>query len=138
MNNYYKPSWAAVIIIFFALSLSLSSAATTIKGTIKDKTADAPLAGVKITLVSLKNSTVRFELETDDKGNYYKTGMEHGMYEVTFEKKGYMPIKETIRLRLGDENVRNVVLDPMEIKASESSFGLIAAAQKLMESGKYD
>jgi tetratricopeptide (TPR) repeat protein len=149
MNNYrrshhplhkaFKMTMPVIAVLFLIVfSSSALSASSSIKGIVTEKGTQTPLAGVKITLESLKTSTVRFELTTDKKGYFYKTGLSHGMYRVSLEKDGYVPSQVAFRLRLNDQYELNVELEVTKAKTSNAAFELVSAARKLMAAGKYD
>ncbi len=138
MNNYFKPSVILTLFLIFVLVSPLYSTLGSFKGFIKEKGTDKPLAKVKVTLLFLKNTSIRYELETDKKGYFYKSGLQHGMYRVSYDKEGYTPAQQTVRLNVAGHLEIDVQLEPMEVKASENSYGLVTLAQKAMAEGKYD
>jgi tetratricopeptide (TPR) repeat protein len=109
-----------------------------LKGYIKEKGTDKPLAKVKITLVSLRNTTVRFELVSDKKGYFYKTGLRNGMYRVSLDKEGYTPYQHTLRIKVAEHREMDFQLEPIEVTTSDTSYGLVNVAKKLLSAGKYD
>lgn len=138
MNKNFNPPVILLLFLLFVLISPLYSTLGSLKGYIKEKDTDKPLAKVKITLVSLKNTMVHFELETDQKGYFYKTGLQHGMYQVSLDKEGYTPYQQTIRLKVAEQREMDFLLEPLAVTTSETSFGLVNAAQKAMSAGKYD
>lgn len=138
MNNNFKPSMIFALFLIFVMLSPLYSTLSSFKGYIKEKGTDKPLAKVKVTLLFLKNTSLRYEIESDKKGFFYKSGLQNGIYRVSFDKQGYTPGQQTIRLRVADHLEIDVEMEPIEIRASETSFGLITLARKLMSKGKYD
>ncbi|UCH93913.1 MAG: tetratricopeptide repeat protein [Candidatus Aminicenantes bacterium] len=138
MNKYLKGSIIMVLFLLLAFLTPLFSTVSVLKGYVKDKKTDEPLAKVKITVIFLRNTSVRFQLVTDKKGYFYKTGLKNGMYQVNFDKVGYTPAQHTIRLKVAEQREMDIQLERIEVTTSETSFGLVNAANKLMAAGKYD
>lgn len=138
MNKNFYPPVILLLFLLFVLLSPLYSMLGSLKGYVKEKGADKPLAKVKITLVSLRNTTVRFELETDKNGYFYKTGLQNGMFQVSLDKDGYMPYQQTIRLKVAEQREMDFQLEPILVITSDTSFGLVNAAKKAMSAGKYD
>lgn len=138
MNKNFNPPMILLLFLIFILLSPLYSTLGSLKGYIKEKGTDKPLAKVKITLVSLRNTTIRFELETDKKGYFYKTGLQNGMYQVSLDKEGYTPYQHTLRIKVAEYREMDFQLEPIAVTTSDTSFGLVNAAKKLMSSGKYD
>jgi tetratricopeptide (TPR) repeat protein len=138
MNKNFNPPVILLLFMIFVLLSPLYSTLGSLKGYIKEKGTDKPLAKVKITLVSLRNTTIRFELVTDKKGYFYKTGLQNGMYQVSFDKEGYTPYQHTLRIKVAEQREMDFQLEPITVTTSDTSFGLVNAAKKLMSSGKYD
>ena len=127
-----------VLILIFALSFPLSANTGSIKVYVKDKKSGEPLESVKISVASQKNASVRYLLETDNKGYAYKTGMQNGVYQLNFDKEGYVPVQNTIRLLVAQDYEMEMAMEALEVMAAQSSIGLVTLAQKLMASGKYE
>jgi len=124
----------------FLSSASLLFPITVMRGTIKEKGKDIAIEGVKVLIIFTENTTVHFELETDGKGFFYKSGLKHGIYQVSFEREGYVPIQMTTRLRLDQQMDLNMELEKMNAQAttSDSSQEILSDAQKAFTAGKYD
>ncbi len=55
---------------------------------------------------------VRFDVLTDDRGEYHLLGLAAGQYVLTVEKPGFRPYRqEGITLRIGDQIRLNVKLE---------------------------
>jgi tetratricopeptide (TPR) repeat protein len=88
------------ICVFFTGAQSGTTGAA--KGFVKDaKTGDA-IAKAKVILVDSRNVSLKYELQTDKKGYYYKGGLRPGYYNFTVEKENFLPTAKTVRVRLGD------------------------------------
>jgi len=153
MSNYAKiphyllhkvfaaPATAALFFLFFSILCLLPTpvfANSTIKGVVSEKGTGTPIENVKVTIASLRTSTARYELLTDDKGYFYKTGLQNAMYQVFFEKDGYVPAQSAIRLGASDLKELDAQLEKIEAKTSNLVFELVSTAQKLTAAGKYD
>lgn len=138
MNKNFNPAVILLLVLFFVLLSPLYSTLGSLKGYIKEKGTAKPLAKVKINLVSLRNTSVRFELESDKKGYFYKTGLRNGMYRISFDKEGYTPCQHTLRIKVAEHREMDFQLEPTAVSTSATSFGLVNAAKKLLSNGKYD
>lgn len=141
MNTTRKILSFAIILILVLVFSDLWAVTTgAIDGYVKDLTTDQPLEGVKITLVSAKTKTLSFELTTDKKGHFYKSGLVPGNYTMTMEKEGYVPQGGSIRVVLEKTIRLELKLEP----AKSSELGDLASAKKaasgakLISSGKYE
>jgi len=63
-----------------------------IAGEIYSPTEDKCLAGAKVTLVDAATGA-KFTTKTDNYGDFWLEGLRVGMYSLTIEKEGYMPIE---------------------------------------------
>jgi tetratricopeptide (TPR) repeat protein len=134
-----KTGFPGILILFLLLGFSsfLPAAISMVRGYIKD-TAGVPLAGVRLFLVSAGNSSVKFELETDESGYFVKNGLTDGMYRLTVEREGFLPVQTTIWLKPGDLYEADFKLEVLKPGLSETSAGSIVTSNKLMRAGKYD
>ncbi|MCK4944593.1 MAG: carboxypeptidase regulatory-like domain-containing protein, partial [Candidatus Aminicenantes bacterium] len=78
-----------------------------VKGHIYQKGTDTPLFKVKITIISIKSKTLRHELFSDKKGYFYKSGLRPGLYLIKYEKNGYVPVKNSIRIHISETHKVN-------------------------------
>lgn len=141
MNKYSKISALTLLCLgglLFGWSTSLYASSSSLKGTITAKGTGEPLENVKITITAMKSQTLKYEMETDSKGNFYKSGLIHGMFSIDLEKEGYVPAQSSIRLQVGQPLEFNTQLEALQVKTSEESISLGAVAQKLLNTGKYD
>jgi tetratricopeptide (TPR) repeat protein len=141
MSSALRTPHSMVGVAFILAAVCLWAAVTgSVDGVIKDSATGQPLPGVKITLVSAKSETLSYELTTDQKGHFYKSGLVPGIYKMTLDKEGYVPQGGSIRVIL-DETVRlDLRLEP----AKGGDAGAPAAAKKvvsaneLTKAGKYE
>ena len=76
---------------FFLVSDLSAVVQGTIKGVIKDKKGNV-IEGVKITIVSLQYSAVRYALKTNAKGEFIQIGLQPDYYQLKAEKDGFFPV----------------------------------------------
>jgi len=91
-----------------------------VRGLVKDAESGKVIAKAKIVLVNSKNSTMKYELQTDKKGAYYKGGLRPGYYEFTVEKEDFLPISKTVRARLGETVQEDFELQSLESQVPEA------------------
>jgi len=132
---------AALIFIWAFHSANFGAAITgAVDGTIKDMATGQAVSGVKITLVSAKNESLTFELTTDQKGHFYKSGLIPGSYKMTLEKAGYVPQGGSIRVVLDETTRLELKLEPA--KGPEAGAPAVAkivvAGNELMAAGKFE
>lgn len=111
-----------------------------VDGTVKDMASGQPVPGVKITLVSAKTESLSFELSTDEKGHFYKSGLVPGIYKMTLEKEGYVPQGGSIRVVLDETTRLELRLEPAkgDVAAGSAASKTIEAGSALINAGKYD
>lgn len=84
----------AVWVLFAAILVCVRSlpgpVQGTVKGVIKDKKGNL-LEGVKVTVVSIQYSAVRYTLKTNAKGEYIQIGLQPDYYQIKAEKDGFLP-----------------------------------------------
>jgi tetratricopeptide (TPR) repeat protein len=122
-------------------SLSSGAAITgAIDGTITDMGTGQPVPGVKIMLVSAKAESLSFELKTDEKGHFYKSGLIPGVYKMTLEKEGYVPQGGSIRVVLDQTTRLELKLEPAKGQEAggPAAAKTVAAGAELISAGKYE
>ncbi len=116
-----------MLVTFVVSQLPLqSSVLNAVKGVITDGESGEPIPGVTITLTigSFKHTT-----KTDKKGSFYKSGLKNGIYNVKFEKEGYIPAISNFRMGISDKRDLSValkklkVVEPVKKKKSKSNIG---------------
>jgi tetratricopeptide (TPR) repeat protein len=141
MRTYAPPMitrFSGMVLLFFVFTGFVYSAPSALRGYIKEKTTEKPLIEVRISLVSLKGTSARYELQADKIGIFFKTGLRPGMYRLTAEKDGYIPIQTTLRLKAGELYEADFGLELLETEISETAAQLLSMSNKLMRAGKYD
>jgi Flp pilus assembly protein TadD len=135
---------ACALILFWAVYPAVLNAAITgaLDGIIKDAASGLPVSGVKIVLVSAKTETLTFELKTDQKGQFFKSGLIPGIYKITLEKEGYFPQGGSIRIVMDETTRLDLRLEPA---AGPTATGdapaaakMVAEGTELIAAGKYD
>jgi tetratricopeptide (TPR) repeat protein len=126
-------SFIVALCIFVIVSSYLFGTEGRLKGKVIDENLK-PLANVKITLID-RDRGVKYECQTDEEGNYYRRGIKPSTYEITFEKEGYIPIKDELRVRLGSEEELNVIMKEIEAKIVGGAD--FVEAEKLYKEEKY-
>jgi tetratricopeptide (TPR) repeat protein len=132
---------SAFFFIWAFSSVSLGAAVTgAVDGTIKDMATEQPVAGVKIMLVSAKTESLAFELTSDQKGHFYKSGLVPGIYKMTLEKEGFVPQGGSIRVVLDETTRLELKLEPAKGPEAVGSTAAktIVAGSALITAGKYD
>lgn len=109
-----------------------------VKGFIMDAKTGEVLAKVKITYVSARSSSMRYELKTDKKGYYYKGGLTPGNYMVSIEEEGYLPVSRTVRVKLADTIQVDFALEVIESTIIPESVKAADKGMKLFKEAKWD
>lgn len=91
------------IIYMIGLFASICGASTAGKlvGTVTDNSGN-PLEKVKISIISVKVTTRRFNILTKKDGKFVQIGIVPGYYQVNFSKSGFGPLSKEIRVRMAD------------------------------------
>ena len=129
-----------IVILFFVFSVVVKSTASltgAVEGFIKNAQTGEPISDVKVTLVYTKSESVKFELFSDKKGHFYRGGLTVGMYKITAEKDGYVPIQSSLRIRLEDTANLEIKLNSFE-GAAPKSTKLSRQGLNLLNAGRYE
>ena len=131
-HNMFTP---LVLFIFLVchtcvfLSGDQSGSTGAVKGFVKNAKTGGAIAKAKIILVDLNNESLKYELQTDKKGFYYKGGLRPGYYSFTVEKENFLPTAKTVRVRLSD-----TIQTDFELQILESQVpGAVKKADKAMK-----
>jgi len=108
-----------------------------IKGFVKDAKTGEVIVKAKIIMVNAKYGNIKYELQTDKKGYYYKGGLTPGYYKFTVEKEGFLPISRTLRVRLADTVQSDFELQTLESQVPES-VKTASKAIKLFNEAKWE
>ena len=132
-----------IVIVLFLINLCVAGAwgqHGKIIGTVTDKEGN-PQEKVSVTIVSVKSSEKRVELETNKEGKFSQIGLWPDYYHVTFKKSGLMPVSREVRVRIAAPTELKVVLDTAQdmIERNLSAADkLFIKANKLYAEHKYD
>ncbi|MGD8538824.1 MAG: tetratricopeptide repeat protein [Candidatus Aminicenantes bacterium] len=89
------------LVIMILITLPLMSA---VRGKVRIYIADSkgnPIEGVKVTLVSQRTSTVTHVIYSNSRGMATHGSLENHIFEFTYEKEGYQPLKKMMKIRAG-------------------------------------
>jgi hypothetical protein len=133
MNSIGKIMTIGLTLVLVITYCYIGASTTgSIEGYILDSVTNEALKDVKVTLVSARTETLSFELKTDGKGQFYKSGIIPGIYNLTLEKEGYIPQGGSIRVRLNKTSRLEYKLEPFENPGSTMGpVGRNAAASGL-------
>jgi len=135
LNKIIRKS--LVIILAFSLAALWGQTTGAVEGTIRDAKTEEPLQGVKITIVSSVSQTLIYELRSNKKGHFYRSGLAPGVYKATFEKDGYIPLGTSIKVNLSATVEVEIKLEPVKSIVSDSA-NLIKRGRDLLNAGKYE
>ncbi|MGB6864839.1 MAG: tetratricopeptide repeat protein [Candidatus Aminicenantaceae bacterium] len=122
-----------MVILLFLLSLCIVhgwSQHGKIIGTVTDKEGN-PQEKVTVTIVSVKSSAKKTEVETNKEGKFSQVGLWPDYYHVSFKKTGFMPISREVRVRIASPTEMEIILD----KAQDMMERNLSAADKLFLKG---
>lgn len=129
-----------LFILFMAILSSLGLAQDSrFRGTVKDEDGN-PIPNAKITL-TLIDRNYTFDFEANDKGKFYRRGIEPGEYILKLEVEGYQPFQQQIYIQVGQEYKMDIVVG--KAASSEEEMNTIAKERfelgvQFYQSGKYD
>jgi tetratricopeptide (TPR) repeat protein len=127
--------FATIFILVSDLSAPVQG---TVKGVIKDKKGNV-VEGVKVTIVSLQYSAVRYTLKTSQKGEFIQIGLQPDYYQIKAEKDGFFPV--FVEKHVGIMEVVEVNLEMEEGKyfVGESPGNKdFKRGNELFQAGKYE
>ncbi|HLP44489.1 MAG TPA: tetratricopeptide repeat protein [Candidatus Deferrimicrobium sp.] len=133
-NKHCTLMWILVLGLVVSCVSLQASILNSIRGTITDSETGQPIPGVKITL---SNPSVKYETETDDKGFVYKAGLNNGMYELKYEKGGYIPGITNIRLGFSETKDISVQLKAIKEVQQPQKVSLMSKGVELINTGKF-
>jgi tetratricopeptide (TPR) repeat protein len=104
------------------------------RGTVKDENGH-PIPGAKLTMNLLVRNSV-FSFETNDKGRFYRRGIEGGEYLLGVEAAGYKTFQQRITISVGEEFTMDIILAG-EVSSEEAKDRFLQGV-KLYQGGKFD
>jgi tetratricopeptide (TPR) repeat protein len=130
-------SIGSFVIFAFYLTAFLDAVTGTTEGYIKDAQSGEPISKAKIIFVSAKSEVMKYELYSDKKGYFYRSGLITGIYKVTVEKDGYLPQSSSIRVKLGEVAYLEIRLKSFKGLIPQSAK-LSSQGIKLLDTSKYE
>jgi tetratricopeptide (TPR) repeat protein len=104
------------------------------RGTVKDEQGN-PVAKAVLTL-TLPERGLSFSFETNDKGKFYRRGIDPGTYLLTLKVEGYEPLEQQITISVGEEYTMDIVL--AQAVSEEAAKNRFLLGVQLYQEGKYD
>jgi tetratricopeptide (TPR) repeat protein len=112
-----------------------ASILNSVKGTVTDSESGEPIPGVIITLTI---GSLNHDIITDEKGFVYKSGLKNGMYQVKYEKEGYLPAISNFRLGISDTRDISVKLKKLKsVEPVKKEKSLATKGAELLNARKY-
>lgn len=99
------------VLTLFAAANAFALGEARMVGKIRDGATKEPIADATIKLEAIEGKTVKQELKTKKDGSYTVFLLDGTIrYKFTFSAPGYAPYEETMKLKLGETNVRDFEL----------------------------
>jgi len=133
-KSQYFVLMGLVIIFLFSSISSWPTTTGAVEGFVKDAQTREAIVKVKITLVSEKTEIIKKDIYTDKKGHFYLGGLAPGIYKITTEKEGYLPLSDSVRVRLGETAKVEINLETFVTQSSKLS----GEGTGLLDEGKYE
>ncbi|MCP5102317.1 MAG: tetratricopeptide repeat protein [bacterium] len=134
LNKCWKVFLVFLLVVMFSLPLQ-SSVLCSVKGIISDQESGGPLPGVNVTLTF---ASLKYELTTDKKGYFYKSGLKNGIYQVKYEKDGYIPTIYNFRLRVSEKKDISFQLKALQVvQPVKAKKSIMKKGVELLNAGKY-
>jgi tetratricopeptide (TPR) repeat protein len=128
-KKYFFLLWILCLALFITFN-GWASVRSKIIGLVKDSSGN-PLEKVKVTIISLKSASQRFEINTNKEGKFTQIGLWPGYYTVNFRKSGFMPFSKEVRVRIAEPTRLEIILE----KAAEVAERTLSKADKLFIEG---
>jgi Tfp pilus assembly protein PilF len=117
---------------------SQSGVAAAVKGYVRDANTGEVIPKAKILIVYSKSENVRYSLDTDKEGYYYKSGLTPGYYRFRIEKEGYLPSEQTVRARLADTVQQDFELSVVEVNPVAEAAKSAQRGMKFFNEAQWD
>lgn len=124
---------AALLCVFLQSPLATSQDSR-FRGTVKDEEGN-PIPKAKLTL-TLVARNVSFDFESNDKGKFYRRGIEPGDFLLNVEAEGYESLQKKVNFSVGEEYTLDVIL--VKKKSLEESKNQFLLGVQLYQEGQYD
>jgi tetratricopeptide (TPR) repeat protein len=113
---------------------SLAAQDAKFRGTVTDEKGK-PISRAKL-ILNLLVRNASFSFETNDKGKFYRRGVEGGEYLLTVEAKDYKTYQQQVTIKVGEEYTMNIILAE-EVSNEEAKNKFLLGVQ-LYQEGKFD
>ncbi|MCX6579266.1 MAG: tetratricopeptide repeat protein [Candidatus Aminicenantes bacterium] len=134
-NKYRILMWVLTLTLSVSFLPLRAGILNSVRGTITDSETGQPIPGVKITMTA---AALKYETVTDDKGFVYKSGLETAMYEIRFEKDGYIPGTSSFRLAISETRDISTQLKPLkQAPPPPQKVSLLKKGSELINAGKF-
>lgn len=133
-NKHSRLIWILVLVVVGLWTPLKASILNSVRGTITDSETGQPIPGVKITMTAV---SAKFETISDDKGFVYKTGLNNGLYEIKYEKDGYVPAISNFRLAIEETRDISTQLKPLKEVQQPQKVSLMTKGVELLNAGKF-
>lgn len=104
------------------------------RGTVKDEEGN-PIPEAMLTLTLIARNT-SFSFETNNKGKFYRRGIEPGNFRLSVEAEGFEPLQQEVSFSVGEEYTLDVVL--VKKKSQEDVKNQFLLGVQLYQQGQYD
>lgn len=134
----------SLLIVLAMLNLLFCQARAQFQGRIEGVVVDNegnPVEKAKVTIISVKTSSVTFELSTDKNGNFIQVGLRPGYYQLNIKKPGFMPASREVKVSISEATLLEVRLEKVDAAVERSiseADNLFLKGNKLYEEKKYD
>ncbi len=131
-----------IILLFLAVFL-LSSLWPQVQGKIEGIVTDnegKPLEGVTVTIISLKVTSLKFELKSDKNGKFTQVGIWPGYYQVNLKKSGYLSVSREAKVGIAETSTLEIKMEKAQETMEQSlskADSLFLKGYKLYEENKY-
>ncbi len=122
-------------LLFIISGILFGGVLSAVRGEISDSKSGKKIEKVKITIESLKVKNLKYTVFTDKKGSFYKSGLQPGVYSITYEKKGFLPKRRVVRVGISETVNVSTSLEPVEEAALPENE--VKKALDTFENGKY-
>jgi len=119
----------AVLAVFFFASSGYAQGR--VQGKVVDKD-DKPIADATVT-ISSETTTQKWELKTNNRGEYFQIGVPSGRYVILVEKANLGALKSVVNVKAGAPAVQDFKIVPGQAGLSQEQVAKNAALQKLFD-----
>ncbi len=125
--------FTVLLCVFFESTLATAQDSR-FRGTVKDEEGD-PIPKAKLTL-TLVARNLNFSFESNNKGKFYRRGIEPGDFLLNVEAKGFDPFQQEVYFSVGEEYTLDIIL--VKKLSEEEAKNTFLLGVQLYQEGKYD